>query len=981
MPELGTAAGLRHDPTRMSQVPAFRSVLAALTVSLLAGSSRAEERPIDFAAEIRPLLNKNCVGCHGGVKRAGNVSFILRESALAPGKSDEIPIVPGDSDKSELIYRITTDDPENKMPPPDHGHGLAKEDIEKLRTWIRQGAPWAEHWAYVPPQAPALPPVSKPGWARQPLDRFVLAKLDAEKLKPSPEADRLQWLRRVTFDLTGLPPTPGEVDGFIQGWRKESHEEVVDRLLASPAFGERWASMWLDIARYAETQGYEKDSGRNVWPYRDWLIRAFNEDLPYDQFAVKQLAGDLLPDSTIDDQVATTFQRLTPTNAEGGTDDEEFRLAAVLDRLNTLWTGFQGVTFRCIQCHSHPYDPIEHEEFFQFMAFYNTSRDWDQPGDAPLLAVPLNRSENEAARKLDAQIEYLRQTEHDRSRQVLAKTATDWTPLHPTAAESTGLTKLSLRREGDLTELLTEGTVSHDSRFTVAVPLPSELKRLTALRIDALPKNLEAALLTPELGFVLTQLKATLLPSGREIAFSHVFGDDAKPFSNPEGSIASGGGGWGAFPRIDRPRHAVFVLKEPVDLPEGASLQLSLAFNAAPNDQMPQVMNRGRFSATASPEWTRWAASEELSNGRKALAEARVARSKIASVAIPVMSEQPAELRRHTSVFVRGNWLEKGAEVSAGVPKLFNPLAPDGETNRLAMARWLVSTNNPLTARVAVNRLWEQLFGLGIVETSEDFGSSGTNPSHPELLDHLALRFQNELGWSTKKLLREIVLSATYRQDAAMRPELAERDPRNRLLARGPRNRLSAEMVRDQALVVAGLLSPKQFGPPVMPLQPEGIWRSVYNSAQWETSQGEDRNRRAVYTYWKRTAAYPSFVTFDAPSRDVCTARRTPTSTPLQALVTLNDPVFFQAAQALAAQMASVESTRASDQIVAGWKIVTGSKPDRQQLAVLTGLYERSFAKFSADEAQSAQVAVQPELAALSVVANALLNLDSVLTK
>jgi hypothetical protein len=952
--------------------------------ALLVAASTLRSAPaniVDFAKEIRPLFNKNCVGCHGGVKRAGNISFIVRERALEPGKSGEIPIIPGDPDKSEVIYRITAKNEEDRMPPPEHGPALPKEDIERLRAWIKEGAPWTEHWAYVPPKPQPLPLVSSPGWCREPLDRFVLARLDAEKLKPSKEADRLQWLRRVTFDLTGLPPTPAETAAFTQGWWRDSYEEVVDRLLASSAYGERWAAMWMDLARYAETQGFEKDSGRNVWPYRDWLIRAFNEDLPYDQFALKQLAGDLLPAPTVDDEVATTMQRLTPTNAEGGTDDEEYRVAAVLDRVNTLWTTFQGITFRCAQCHSHTYDPINHEDFYRFVAFYNTSRDWDQPGDAPLLSVPLNRDDNAQAQKLDARADALAAAEREQVSRTASATATKWTALHPSAAESTGQATLEIKPDGDLTELLASGTISDNTRFTVTVPLPDGVKQITALRIDALPKNLQDALLTPEIGFVLTRIQAKLLPSDTEVVFAHVFGDDERPFSDPEESIGKSRGGWGPFPRIDRPRHAVFVLKQPLDIPTGATLQLSLAFNAAAGDQSPQVMRRGRFSATQSEEWTRLIASDEFIKRRSELAEVRSARSKIPSVAIPVMSEQPPSLRRETAVFVRGNWLDKGEIVAPGVPKLFNPLPPADVTNRLTMARWLVSKDNPLTARVAVNRLWEQLFGTGIVETLEDFGSSGTMPSHPELLDHLALRFQNELGWSTKKLLRELVLSATYRQDAAMRPELTERDSRNRLLARGPRNRLSAEMVRDQALAVAGLLSPKMYGPPVMPLQPDGIWRSVYSSAKWETSPGEDRHRRAVYTYWKRTAAYPSFVTFDAPSRDVCTARRIPTSTPLQALVTMNDPVYFEAAQALASRMAVVGSGKPADQIASGWEIATGRPAEPATIKTLLGLYQRSLAKFTDDHTMAGEIATRPEFAALTVVANVLLNLDAVLTK
>jgi len=888
------------------------------------------------------------------------------------------------------------------MPPADHGPRLSEKEINLLREWVRQGAPWKEHWAWIKPVAPPAPKVSKPKWIRQPLDAFVLAKLDAEKLKPTREADRGQWLRRVSFDLIGLPPSPGEIQAFAADRSDQAYEKVVDRLLASPKFGERWASPWLDAARYADSMGFEKDPLRTVWPYRDWVIRALNADLPFDQFTLKQLAGDLLPHATLEDEVATTFHRNTQLNTEGGTDDEEYRIAAVIDRVNTTWEVWQGTTMRCVQCHSHPYEPIEHAEFYRAFALFNTTRDWDLPDDSPVLRVPLSETNFDRARQLDLAISKARREEFA-SRQPLFNATNDWRRLVPDQAAATKGTHLAIQTNAvDDAEVRTVGTVATFSQFTIEAPLPAHLSRLGALAIEVLPDDPVKARLTPEKGFIITRVRAVLLTNTvaadapftastedanstnslpGEIKLAHCFGDEAEPAQDDDGAVRPNHGGWGANPRLTGVRRAVFVPAEAPALPPGARLELIISHDQGANDTAALVARRVRLSVTGSDDWIQFSRRPQFEEGRKHLATLRKERDAMATVSIPVMREQEAAYRRPTAVFERGNWLAKGAVVQPGIPRIFNPTHAAEPTNRLGLARWLVSPENPLTARVTVNRFWGELFGVGLVETVEDFGSSSQPPSNQALLDFLALRFQHELGWSVKRLLRELVLSAAYRQDSHVTPALEKRDPRNRLLARGPRMRLNSEMVRDQALAVSGLLSDKMFGPPVMPPQPDGIWDIVYSGVKWETAKGADRYRRALYTILRRTATYPSYVTFDAPSREVCVTRRIKTNTPLQALVTLNDPVYVECAVALAGRMRREGGEAVAKQIARGYELTTGRTPARSALRKLEELRKVSLARYTANPELAKQLAGTPEDAALTLVANALLNLDDSLTK
>ena len=826
-------------------------------VAMLRGPAMLDafSAPVDFNHDVRPILNRNCVQCHGGVRRQGELSLLFRDDALAAAKSGKRAIVPGNPGASELLARITNADPHDRMP---KGRSpLAATDVATLRKWIAQGAQWQDHWAFVKPVAASLPRVSNPRWPRTGLDHFVLARLDAEQLKPSREADCATLARRVSIDVIGLPPTLPQVDAVCAQPSNTGYERLVDSLLASPHFGERWATMWLDVARYADSKGFETDPARPMWPYRDYVINAFNRDLPFDQFTVEQLAGDLLPHPTPDQRIATAFHRNTMTNNEGGTDDEEYRVAAVIDRVNTTWVAWQGTSIGCAQCHGHPYDPIRHDEFYRAFAIFNNSEDWDQYDEYPVIP-----------RFADA----------------------DW------------------RR----------GAALFDSLETLRSHLDSVARQPA---MEHARQLWEHELTTPAIA---GRVEGTWLNEVRRIV------------STPEGARNTG-------------QRAMlrWVFSEVSDLPE-------------------------------------------FKRRRDARGRLRTRLAALKPTMTPVMRELPASRRRTTHIFERGNFLVPTDSVQPGTPRAIAPAIDRNQANRLGLARALVSRDNPLTARVTVNRFWEQLFGVGFVETSEDFGTQGSPPSHPELLDWLAVRFSTELHWSVKALLREIVLSATYRQDAAAAPAVRERDPANRLLARGPRFRMSAEQVRDAALFASGLLSDRMFGPSVMPPQPDGIWQRPYSGEKWVVDTGENRYRRALYTLWKRTAPYPSLMTFDSPSHEVSVARRVRTNTPLQALVTLNDPVYTEAAQALARRLipsprARLDGALIDSALVRGHRLALQRAPTPATLASLRKLYETSLAYYDSHPADRSRAAGVPHagsvLAALSVVAGSVLNLDAFITK
>jgi uncharacterized protein DUF1553/uncharacterized protein DUF1549/cytochrome c len=1037
-----------------------RMVLAAALICLLAWLGWTFVRPallsearVDFNRDIRPILNQNCAACHGGVRQKAGVSFVFREEALGKGKSGHPTIVPGDPDGSELIARITSKDPEVRMPY--HAAPLQPEQISLLRRWIKQGAEWSEYWAFVPPRTQALPPVKHGAWVRQPLDRFVLARLERESLLPSPEADKAALLRRVSLDLTGLPPTAEDQTSFLEDHAPDAYEKQVDRLLASSAYGERWASMWLDLARYADSYGYEADNLRlGVWAYRDWVVNAFNRNLPYDQFVITQLAGDLLPNATFEDRIATSFHRQTPNNQEGGTDDEEFRLVAVMDRVATTWSVLNGVTMNCVQCHSHPYDPIRHPEYYKSLAFFNTSRDADRDDDFPNLLVPKKKDQYAAAADRQQQTKPLLHSTVEADRQ-LVNTAT-WTQLPIESAGANEVPALEGRLPADLkylAELQKEKAppsqkaedvsnqqerirvvrqrlaaarvrrgpartfrIGNGELFAEPTTPPQSVYELmgrssspiTAIRVEVVPLDATKSLHTPEDGFVVDWMKGWILyGDGRKgrVPFRAFLQDSEENLETAVAAIATAkhphsdlADGFAANPKLFAPRWIVGILAQPLKLPAGASIQVDL-MQTREIDYKPVQIKRLRLDVSSDSRLVSRATDSNRVSAIGRLIDLERALSKIPSVKVPVMSEEEPYEGRSTLEFERGNFLNKiGPQLVPDVPGIF-PKLPDGAPrNRLTFARWFFSPGQPLTARVAVNRYWEQLFGIGLVETLENFGSVGEEPSHPELLDWLALHFQNDLRWDMKALLRELVTSATYRQSAASTPALREKDPRNRLLARGPQQRLTAEMVRDQALLAAGLLSPTMGGPPVMPPQPAGIWNSVYNGDKWIDAVGPNRYRRAIYTFVKRTSGYPSFLIFDASDRATSLARRIPTNTPLQALVTLNDPVYDEAASALARRTlkevsSSVLASHGQNAVDARLRyearLVLSREPTEEELAILRGLFQKTpgisgkpTLKLASLQISSSRPSNPPsEFEALKVVAGVLMNLDAAMTR
>jgi Protein of unknown function (DUF1553)/Protein of unknown function (DUF1549)/Planctomycete cytochrome C len=1020
-------------------------------------SPGAAAQHVDFNRDIRPIFNQNCDSCHGGVKQQGAVSFIYREEALGKGKSGRPTVVPGKPNASELIARVTSRDPEMRMPY--HAPPLQPQQITLLKQWIKEGAHWEDYWAFVAPKPQPLPEVKQSGWIRQPLDRFILARLEKESLTPSPEADKAALLRRVSFDLIGLPPTPEELSAFLADSSADAYGKQVDRLLASPHYGERWASMWLDLARYADTRGYDLDFERpGVWPYRDWVIEAFNRNLPYDQFVIKQLAGDLLPDSTIEDRTATSFHRQTPANDECGTDDEEYRLVAAMDRVATTWSVLDGVTINCVQCHSHPYDPIRHTEYYKFLAFFNTSRDADlDTDDSPVLRIPKEISRRDEAAQLEQTRTRLLRGIVDEGKSMESRAA--WTSLPVVKAVIDEMPALEsylavikrARHEGkfpfDLqvaddevkksakelqvlrmeyldTEIaqttsridrarqtgkLPLNTLNGEVRAVGNMPIRSVFELLTeparsavtAVRIEVPPMDPKKARHSPENGFIVDRIEAwSQLSPGPEqkIKFRYFVPDSEENLAGALKSaakadaISGGAGAFAANSKLFRARWVIGILEEP--LPAGSRLKLQLS-HSKEIAAKPAPVRQVRVATSNDARWTSWAGGS-LGEQLVHLVDVESRLAAIPSVPLPVMAEQAADDRRETLEFERGDFLNQtGPALAADVPALFPKLPADVPRNRLTMARWFFAPGQPLTARVAVNRYWEQLFGLGLVETLEDFGSAGEMPSHPELLDWLALHFQNDLHWDMKQLLKELVTSNTYRQSAKATPDLLQRDPRNRLLARGPQQRLAAEMVRDQALAASGLLTPTIGGPPVMPPQPAGV-SADYLSLKWVDATGPDRYRRAIYTFLKRTSIYPSLTTFDASAHSVSLARRIPTNTPLQALVTLNDPVYQEAEEALAkrilAKSAPGEESRpmVDSRLIYGTQTVLSRDPTPRELESLRNFYQQTLASSKTKPAAGASgknisgAAVRRangELAAWTAVAGVLLNLDAALTR
>ncbi|MEM9586959.1 MAG: PSD1 and planctomycete cytochrome C domain-containing protein [Planctomycetota bacterium] len=948
----------------------FLAAIGLLWIGLLIvpASDAAAER-VNFDRDVRPILTQHCSSCHGGVKQAADLSFVSPADVLPPSGW---VVEPGDPEASLLIERILSDDPDERMPPPDeHPEPVPVEQIETLVRWVREGARWAGPWA-IQPLVDSVAPASSDR-VNRPLDHFVLDRLRKAGLSFSAPAAPETWLRRVSFDLIGIPPTPTQLEQFVSRCGKTSdassrqrvYAREVDRLLSDPRFGERWASVWMDLARYADSMGFEKDPHRNMWPYRDWLIRVFNSDMPYDEFTIKQLAGDLLPGPNTDDLIATAFHRNTQTNTEGGTDDEEFRVAAVIDRINTTWTVWQATTMGCVQCHAHPYDPLQHQDYYRSMAIWNNTYDADLSDDWPTLSIPANAESLEEATAV--------QWQHQQSRHQLNRMGSDvaatasWRPMAPVSVHTTG-GRLAIDDDWVRTD---GGTFPVGVKYTAGYRSPTA--SLTALRIEIRPQDRDVSD-WPQEGGVLSELKIELVTEGQEpstVTPTTVFADAITGASDPEQSLHKGRDGVGEFPKLNRPREAYFVFDPPLSIGPDQQLRLSMTQSQSKPGNVALPLRNFRWSATEDATWTTLLQSDRYQSALAQRDQLKRQANQVKGVALPIAMRRPDEAARSTHLFIRGNWQEHGPEAMPGLPGVFDAsgIGTGKVRDRLEFARWLVSDANPLAARVWANRVWAQLFGVGLVETLEDFGGSGQQPSHPRLLDHLASRMRDDHRWSLKATLRQWVLSTVYQQTGDASPESRESDPANRWLARGPRTRLTAEMVRDQALAVSGLIENRQGGQSVMPPQPDGVWQTVYSGAKWETAEGANRYRRGLYTYWRRTSPYPSFLTFDSPTRDLCVARRIPTNTPMQALVTLNDPVYVESAAALAKRAAELHDGDRDQTIAWIFRAATSQTPRDREWSLLRDL-------FNDLEQETGSAA-----AAMELVAGAILNLDKAMTK
>ena len=1131
-----------------------------ILVCFLVASAQLSAEEIDFNQDIRSILSNHCLTCHGPDPAERKAD--LRLDTQAGSRADlggYAAILPGNPDASELLNRVVTSDEDDRMPPPEVGPRLSDEQIEKLRQWISEGAEFAEHWAYVPPTRPELPSVDTIDWLRNPIDRFVLNRLEGEGMKPAEEADRWALARRAAIDLTGLPPRAEAVEAFLEDDSELAFDRYVDGLLHDDAFGERWARVWLDLARYADSAGYADDPPRTIWAYRDYVIRSLNENLPFDQFTVEQLAGDLLPDPTDDQLIATAFHRNTMTNSEGGTDDEQFRNEAVIDRVNTTMQVWMGTTIACAQCHNHKYDPITQKEYFEFFAFFNNTEDSDRRNEEPLLSL-YSSSQKQQIANWNEEIDSLKyqinrpndvvsaeQREWEERLEEMPK----WTRSHPNEV-SAGHRTLEVTEDG---LVQASGIKKEKDTYRVSIPLDGE--SVTAIRLETEPQKENFAVSQLKVQWrpetqegVIAQFVRVELPGKRKIlslAEVEVFSSGvniARDGKATQSSTASGGlakrgndgntngnyseanstthtattdnpwweldlgkaqkidgleiwnrtdGGAGISGRLkgfrikllaedrstvwerepselpspnlelgpgaerslkiasvkadfqQRRSLAQNVLQEPLDPRKywavGGQLnrphELVLAFDEAlPSKAGTLVLSIGQesrspkhlidafaVSVTSSPQLIDFVrtpdkitelivlAPEERDGTQKAelasyFRSVSVAlkplRDQLADreqklrdlkpmTTVPVLRQLASDKRRTTNIQTRGNYLNKEGEVNEGTPAAFHSLPEGVPRDRLALAQWLVSRENPLTARVISNRHWEQLFGRGIVSTSEEFGSQGDLPTHPALLDWLAVELMDS-GWDLKYLLKLMVTSATYRQSSVVGEGDLERDPDNQWYARGPRFRISAEMIRDQALALGGLLSHKKYGPPARPFQPKlGVSAAFGSGIDWEPSEGADRYRRGLYTNWRRSNPYPSMTTFDAPTREVCTVRRPRSNTPLQALVTLNDPVYIEAAQGLARRIVD-QSGSIETKVDWAFRLALVRPASSVERDRLVNLYHSTKDLFERNPEQAKEMATIPygdaeegtdliALASWTVVGNVLLNLDEIFLK
>ena len=1205
----------------LSGIAAGAVSAAAVVSASAAGKPAGAPGKIDFNRDIRAIFSDNCFTCHGpdDKERKAKLRLDRKEDAFKPAKSGDYAIVPGDLAKSKLIERITSKDPDEVMPPPKTGKKLTAQQIELFKRWIQEGAKFEGHWAFAKPERPALPAVKDAKWTRNEIDRFVLARLEKEGLKPSSEADKVTLIRRVTLDLTGLPPTPAEVDAFLADKSKDAYEKVVDRLLKSPRYGEHMAKYWLDAARYADSHGYHIDSERSMWKWRDWVVDAFNQNKPYDQFTIEQLAGDLLPEPTADQKVASGYVRANMSTGEGGAIEQEYQCKYTFDRVETTSTIWLGLTLTCARCHTHKYDPIKHSEYYGLYAFFNNLNesimDGNKPNPDPFMKLPtVEQSKRQeelkklmagGQKKIDAPAPELDVAQAAWETKWHEKLSAGWTTLLPVSVVSTVSNGATFRVLEDAT-VLAEGNNPESDVHEIIVPV-KQAGSIAALRLEALPheslpkkgssraedgvfrlSEFEAEIIAPtkpekdwkegDKAAETKDAKKEEAPKPKKLKFTQAVATAAAANREIDKAIdGKADTGWGVEPSAStEPQTALFALAEPVKVEKDSELRVRLRYEAskskraighfrlaaAQNDELVQLLNppkaepwqvigpfkteglRHGFTNVFEPEKEidlkktfagvreeiKWSAKADFEDGKnnllvqdlhgihgayylyrtlkvpaarklelslraddalklwvndklvveraeekagdglmrvtvdlksgenklllkvvtvqgaayftfnRNLGDADAVPADIAAVlattkklngpqatkvrnfyrrehssefkrvfdemdnwrqedgaiekAIPVtMVAKEMEKQRETFILMRGEYDKKGDKVQPGVPAILPPLPVGTPTNRLGLAKWLMDPSHPLTARVTVNRFWQQYFGVGFVKTTEDFGMQGDHPSHPELFDWLATEFVRT-GWDVKQLQRLILTSATYRQTSKASPQLRARDPENRLLARGPRFRVDAEVVRDMALAIGGLLNERRGGKAVKPYEPSGLWEAVSfnNSQKYVPDKDDNQYRRSLYTYWKRQSPPPNMMLFDAPTREYCVVRRPRTNTPLQALALMNDLQFVESSRAFAQRTLTDGGKSVGDRIGYAFRLATSRKPGADEVKVLKEVLEQQLAEFGRDQAaaekllgvgnfKGADSLDRIELAAWTTVASMILNLDETVTK
>jgi cytochrome c553 len=1024
-------------------------------VDLPATAADARQRPINFARDVRPILADNCFSCHGpdDKSRKAGLRLDTKDGAFAKLKDGGLTIVPGKSDMSELTARVESDDPELHMPPKKSGRQLTGDQVALLRKWIDQGASWSTHWSFETPKKPDLPSLKNASWPKNEIDRFVLDRLETEGLSPSPTAASTTLIRRVTLDLTGLPPTVKEIDAFLGDRSHKAYEKVVDRLLDSSRYGEHMARFWLDAARYGDTHGLHLDNYREAWPYRDWVINAFNANKPFDRFIIEQLAGDLLPNATPDQLIATGYNRCHVSTSEGGSIEEEVYVRNIVDQVDTNGTVFLGLTTGCARCHDHKYDPIRAKDYYQLFAFFNNidgpALDGNSAKWAPIMPVP-TAQQSAALRTADTKIADLQKmisTEAAKARSlydIKAEAADNeaarrsdfvwiddaipmgaspqgdgpWNfvgkPEHPVYSGSLALRNLAQglnqRFFDNAARKLKVG--AGDTLFAyVSIDSTNPARELMLQwhtskgwshraywgenvinwGADGTPERLKMGDLPPSKKWVRLEVPVARLKlePGTIIdgwAFTQYGGTLYWDKAGIETQMPQDGQTYETLTAWVRAQRASASADLPANLKTIVALERSRRTEAQTNELRAYFIEHAYAKTSAIVEQIR-AKLEQAEKTRKQLND---------QVPTTLVFREKAGEQKPAFLLKRGEYDQRGEKVGRAVPAFLPPLPPGAPVNRLGLAQWLIAPNHPLTARVAVNRFWLQVFGTGLVKTAEDFGAQGEPPSHPELLDWLAVQFRED-GWDVKRFMKRLVMSAAYRQSSRVTPDLLAKDPANRLLARGPRFRLDAETLRDQAFFAAGILVENVGGPSVKPPQPAGLWEAVAytdsNTAHFLADTGVAKiHRRSFYTFWKRTSPPPQMTTFDAPSREACQVRRERTNTPLQALLMMNEPQYIEAARALAERTLREGGQAPGDRLAYMFRLVTARAPDADDLAELTSALNDLTAHYtkvpeaarqliSTGETKPDPRYSTPELAAWTMIGNVVLNLDEVITK